>query len=199
MGPGPVTGSLDRPSQEASENRKASIRERTRPTSLNSARLAIASLLEVEMKLLVAAQRAARSQIFASIDAACADLHTARTTAVLSRFAARRAAVAQSGNPAQQKAALDRIAIEETTELAALALELAAQKRRRRNETIAPLLPIQRDARLALRRAHRRQRAVAAIRLRSPAPRVRTSDAALPRSRPRARIQRPTIAARFNR
>lgn len=156
---------------------------------MRAGRTAIASLLDAEMRLLVAAQRAARTQIFAAIDAACAGLHAARTSAVLSRFAGRRAALHQAGDPAQAQSALARIAAEETAELAVLALELAAEKRRRRDDAIAPLLTVQRDARLSLRRSHRRQRAVAAIRLRSLRPRKPRQIALPRRSRVRARIK----------
>ena len=186
LGTGPVTGPLERPSQGAPENRKASHRQdveyrKPQRVVLRSARRAHSSILAAEMQLLVAAQRDERHRALAAIDAGLRSQHASQTAAVIARYAGRRAALAQIAEPTTRAAAAHRLAAEETAELASLALEHAAEKRRTKNSVLSSLIPSHRAARRALRQHQRRQRMATAVRLQGlqPQPKPKTQHAPL--------------------
>lgn len=151
-----MTGPLERPSQETSETRKAKRRADSRSAFVR-VRVALRRLADADRLLLLAAQRAERSLLLASITARLGRQHTSRNAAAVALFASRRAAFLAIEDPAQRSAALARLDLEQTTELAALALAHAAEMRAARCSALLSLLPLQRDARRASRRASRRQ------------------------------------------
>jgi hypothetical protein len=127
-------------------------------------RRAVVSLHDAERQLLIASQRAARRAAVQSIHAALSVRHGSAVSAVLAKFADRRAALAQMGGQGRG-AALQQLSADETYELARLALEHAAEKRALRKLTLLPLARQQRAARRHLRLRNRRQRIVSAVQL----------------------------------
>lgn len=160
-----MTGPLERPSQETSETRKAS-RRADRRSTLVRGRIALSRLADADLLLLLAAQRAERSLLLASIAARLRLQHTSRSAAAVALFASRRAAILAMDDPAQRDAAFARLGLEEATELAALALAHAAEMRSARRAALIALLPLQRDARRALQRSSRHRRLAFAVALR---------------------------------
>lgn len=123
------------------------------------------------MQLLSAAQRGERDRAVRAIDAGLADRHAGNVAAVIARFADRRAAMAMMTDPHSRAAAAQRLAAEEAYELARLALEHAAEKRRLRNSVLASMGVVQQSARRALRQRLRRQRVGIAVQLQALRPR----------------------------
>lgn len=132
---GPVTGPLDRPSQQPLETRKAADHIRPARDVIRAARKTVISIHNVELQLLAASQRAERSKAIRAIDAVLAARHTSNIAAVIARFADRRTTLAQMIDPNARAAAAHQLAAEETAELARLALEHAAEKRQLRKST----------------------------------------------------------------
>ena len=138
---------------------------------IRAARRAVGSIHAAELQLLAAAQRAERSQAVRAIDASLAGRHAGNVAAVVARFADRRAALAMMADPSARAAAAQRLAAEEANELARLALEHAAEKRRLRNSVLASIGVVHRAARHAHRQRLRRQRIGIAVQLRALRPR----------------------------
>ena len=169
---GPVTGPLDRPSQQPLETRKAAEHIRPRRDAIRFARKTIASIHTAEQEILSAAQRAARRQAVKAVDASLSDRHASTIALVLAKFAGRRAALSIIVEPgARAAAAASQLATEETAELARLALEHAAEKRQLRKAATAPLLAAHRSARRSMRQRQRRQRVLIAVQLQALRPR----------------------------
>ena len=175
-----MTGPLERPSQGAPENRKAEIRERSQSDVLRAARRAFASISVAEMQVLVAAQRDERSRALAAIDAGLRSQHASQTAAVVARFADRRAALDQITDAGARAAAAHRLAAEETAELARLALEHAAEKRRLKTSIVSSLAVTHRAEQRRLRLNQRRQRMGTAVRLQQLRPRMRSNETRTP-------------------
>ena len=182
LGTGPVTGTLDRPSQGALENRKAAEQRKTGSNPVRSARRTVASIHSAELQLLAAAQRAARRQVIGVVDAALRGRHASAVALVVGRFADRRAALSSISDAGARIAAGRQLAAEEANELARLALEHAAEKRQLRKAATTPLVAAHRAARRALRQSLRRQRVVVAVQLRPLRPR-RTGTRSKPQTR----------------
>lgn len=145
-----------------------------------------------ELQLLTALQRAVRRQAMAAIDAALQGRHAGAIALVIARFADRRAALGAITDAGERAAIALRIDAEETTELARLALEHAAEKRQLRKATLAPLTAAHRAARRALRQRLRRQRAGIAVQLSAWRPTVSRISSARPfrrRPPPRDRLR----------
>jgi hypothetical protein len=164
---GPVTGPLDRPSQQPLETRKAADHIRPRRDAVRSARKTVASIHTAELEILSAAQKTAQRQAVAAADAVLSDRHASAIAQVIAKFAGRRAALATIVEPRARAAAAQQLAAEETSELARLALEHAAEKRAQRKAVTAPLLARHRAERRALRQRLRRQRAFVAVLVRA--------------------------------
>lgn len=128
-----------------------------------SARIAMRSLCKVEITLLIAAQNDERQRALSCVDAALQSQHAGRIAAVIARFADRRTASGAILDVHARAAAMQRIAMEETAELASLSVELANEKRRLRQQTLGGLSVVHRAARKALGLSNRRQRAVFAV------------------------------------
>jgi hypothetical protein len=188
---GPVTGPLDRPSQQTLETRKAADHIRPRRDAVRFARKTVASIHTAELEILSAAQKAARQQTVAATDAMLSDRHASAIALVIAKFAGRRAALATTVEPGARAAAAQQLVSEETAELARLALEHAAEKRAQRKAVTAPLLARQRAERRALRHRLRRQRAVVAVLVGAARPATGSTRAASPRSGMRSPIGNP--------
>ena len=178
---GPVTGPLDRPSQQPLETRKAADHIRPARDAIRFARKTVASIHAAEFEILTAAQKAARRQAAKATDASLRDRHASTIALVIAKFASRRAALLAITDPNACAAAAHQLAAEETAELARLALEHAAEKRTLRKATTAPLVAIHRAQRRCLNQSLRRQRVGIAVQLQVLRPRSTTS-----RTHPRA-------------
>ncbi len=176
---GPVTGPLDRPSQQPLETRKAADHIRPARDAIHAARRTVASIHAAELQLLAASQRAERSQAIRAIDAALAARHTSNIAAVIARFADRRTALAQMIDPNARAAAAHQLAAEETAELARLALEHAAEKRQIRKSTLGSMSTRHRATRRNIGQRLRRQRLGIAVQLQTLRPRPMISKSAL--------------------
>jgi hypothetical protein len=170
---GPVTGPLDRPSQQPLETRKAADHIRPARDAIRFARKTVASIHAAEMQMLAVTQRAARRQAVRAADAMLRHRHASNIAMVIARFSSRRAALSLIPDTGARAAASQQLAAEEANELARLALEHAAEKRQMRKSATAPLRGAHGAARRTLRRRQRHQRAVVAIQLQALAPRSR--------------------------
>ena len=162
-----MTGPLDRPSQGALENRKASDLVRPAKDGVRTVRRTVSSMHAAERQLLFAGQQTERKQVIAAINAGLRSQHGARVAAVVSRFADRRAAVAQMIDSGARAAASQQLATEEANELARLALEHASEKRHLKQAALAQLKSVHKAARQSLMQGQRRQRAGLSVQLRS--------------------------------
>ena len=90
------------------------------------------SLGDAEFQLLIAAQRSERQRALAAIDASLSAQHASAISAVVSKYADRRAALAQIGDAGERAAAGRHLSAEEAAELARLVLVHAAEKRQLR-------------------------------------------------------------------
>jgi hypothetical protein len=86
--------------------------------------------------------------------------------AVVSRFADRRAALAQIADAGTRAAMNQQIAAEEAIELARLAVEHAAEKRQIRRHVLVTISAKHRELRRRLRQSHRHQRVGLAVQFR---------------------------------
>jgi hypothetical protein len=136
---GPVTGPLDRPSQQPLETRKAADHIRPARNSIRAARKTVASIHAAELQMLVATQRATRRQALGAIDAMLRDRHASNIALVIARFSSRRAALSLIPDAGARAAAGQQLAAEEANVIARLALEHAAEKRQMRNAATIPL------------------------------------------------------------
>ena len=162
---GPVTGPLDRPSQQPLETRKAADHIRPARDIIRAARSTVISIHNAELQLLAASQRAQRQQAIRAIDADLASRHAGNVAAIVSRFANRRAALTQIADPAARAAAAQQLLAEEYAELARLALEHAAEKRRLRRSVLGTMAVAHRSIRRTARQRLRRQRIGVAVQL----------------------------------
>lgn len=164
-----MTGASERPNWSTPETRKADEGRRGRLHQLgngdlaHSARIAMRSLCKAEITLLIAAQNDERQRALSCVDAALQSQHAGRIAAVIARFADRRTASGAILDVHARAAAMQRIAMEETTELASFSVELANEKRRLRHQTLGGLSVVHRAERKALGIRNRRQRAVFAV------------------------------------
>ena len=147
------------------ETRKAADHIRPRRDAVRFARKTVASIHTAELEILAAAQRAARRQAVKAVDASLSDRHASTIALVLAKFAGRRAALSAISDAGARAAAAHQLAAEETSELARLALEHAAEKRQMRNAATAPLRTAHRATRRSMRQRQRRQRIVVAVQL----------------------------------
>jgi hypothetical protein len=168
---GPVTGPLDRPSQQPLETRKAADHIRPARDAIRFARKTVASIHAAELQILAATQRATRRQALGAIDAMLRDRHASNVALVIARFSSRRAALLLIPDTGARAAAGQQLAAEEANELARLALEHAAEKRSLRKAATAPMRGAHKASRRTLRRRQRHQRAVVAIQLQALVPR----------------------------
>lgn len=143
-------------------------------------RRAVIGLHQAEYQLLAASQGATRRAAMRSLHAALSARHGSAVSAVLAKFADRRAALTH-GDADGRAAALKQLSADENCELARLALEHAAEKRALRQSTLMPMVRQQLVDRRLLRIRNRRQRIMLAIQL--AAPRLRCST-----SKPHARL-----------
>lgn len=165
MGPGPVTGPLERPSQETSETRKANRRKPHR-SLVHRSRVAVRDLLRADMDLLLAAQRAERSRLLRSVSSRLRLEHLSRNAGVIAAFASLRAAIVLIADASERAAAMARLSAEETEQLAALATAQAAEMRAARRSILLTLMPLHREQRRGLRLRCRRQRLAFAVLMR---------------------------------
>jgi hypothetical protein len=168
---GPVTGPLDRPSQQPLETRKAADHIRPSRDAIRFARKTVASIHAAELQMLVATQRATRRQALGAVDAMLRDRHASNIALVIARFSSRRAALLLIPDTGARAAAGQQLAAEEANELARLTLEHAAEKRQMRKAATTPLRGANITARRTLRRRQRHQRAIIAIQLQALVPR----------------------------
>lgn len=108
--------------------------------------------------MLVAAQRAARDAVVATVEAALSSLHAGAVAGVVTRYADRRAALSPSLDPAVRAAELRRSMADEAAELARLAADHAGHLQRERRRAVGELIPAQQAARRALSARHRHHR-----------------------------------------
>ena len=188
---GPVTGPLDRPSQQPPETRKAADHIRPRRDAIRFARKTVASIHAAELEILSAAQEAARRQAVKAADAALSNRHASSIALVVAKFASRRAALAAIAEPNARAAAAQQLATEETAELARLALQHAAEKRALRQAITAPLVVRHRAERRALRQRLRRQRVVVAVLVRIARPATMPTGSTSPRTGVRSHSGNP--------
>lgn len=132
------------------------------------------------MQVLLAAQRDERSRELAAIDAGLRSQHASQTAAVIARFADRRTALDQITDAGARVAAAHRLAAEETAELARLALEHAAEKRRSKTSIVSSLVVTHRAERRSRRQSQRRQRMGIAVRLQQLRPSTRSNGTRTP-------------------
>ena len=158
-----MTGTLERPSQGAPENRKAADHRRQDTDLKKGARRALAALADADMQLLVAGQQQVRRQALSSIDAALGASHASQRAAVVARYGNRRSALGSIADAGTRNAALLQLIAEEAAELARLALALADDKQRLKRETVAAMVIVQRGVRQAVWRKNRHGRLAMAI------------------------------------
>ena len=168
-----MTGVAHWPERGSPETRTAiqSLRDSRDPA--RAARRTVIAIHAVERELQSASLAAERRQALAAVDAGLRSLHASRIAAVVSRFADRRAALAQMTDPGARAAASQQIALEEANELARLAVEHAGEKRRLRHSVLANLGGNHRAVRRNLRQRQRHQRAGLAVQLHALRPRTR--------------------------
>lgn len=130
------------------------------------ARRTIASIHAAERELQGDSLAAERQLALAALDAGLRSLHASRVAAVVSKFADRRAALVHMTDAGARAAASQQIALEEANELARLAVEHAAEKRRLRISVLGGIHQKQKRARRNLRRRQRHQRVGIAVLLR---------------------------------
>jgi hypothetical protein len=133
---------------------------------------------------------AERRQALAAVDAGLRSLHASRVAAVVSKFADRRAALMHMTDAGARVAASQQIALEEANELARLAVDHAAEKRRMRFSWLGGIRRKHKLARRNLRRRQRHQRAGVAVLLRG----LQPATVACPATW--VRIQRGALAKR---
>ena len=189
-----MTGVAHWPERGSPETRTApqSFRE-TNKHSRDPVRLArrtIASIHAAERELQGDSLAAERRQALVAVDAGLRSLHTSRVAAVVSRFADRRAALVHMTDAGARAAANQQVALEEANELARLAVEHVAEKRRMRSSVLGSIQRKQKLARRNLRRRQRHQRAGLAVLLRA----LQRPTVACPAAW--ARIQRGALARR---
>jgi len=115
--------------------------------------------------------------------------------AVVSRFADRRAAVAQVIDASTRAAMNQQIAIEEANELARLAAEHAAEKRQIKRHVLINIKSKHRELRRRRRQSHRHQRIAVGIQLHRIVPTRRRTNATptvTTRIRSRTGLRSPT-------
>jgi len=127
---------------------------------------ALRALDRALLRLLLESQHAARRAAHRALDASLSNRHAAALAAVISRFVHLREG-ARGLDGYAKAAALSRLAAEEASELANLALIHAAEKRALRSRLSRSILAAQKHERRHRRRALRRQRAVFAVALRN--------------------------------
>jgi hypothetical protein len=171
-----MTGVAHWPERGSPETRTApqSFRENQKHARdpVRLARRTIASIHAAEREMQDDSLAAERRQALAAGDAGLRSLHANKVAAVVSKFADRRAALVHMTDAGARVAASQQIALEEANELARLAIEHAAERRRMRASVMASLGGKQRAARRKLRQSQRRQRAGLAVQLHALHPQV---------------------------
>lgn len=169
-----MTGSLDRPSQGALENRKAELEPAVR------VRLAWRSVHGAAMALLLARQRSERRRLTLTLSAELAVTDAQERTALRQKYAGRRGGLVQMASAVEREATRTRLAMEEADELALLEAAQRSRRKARRRALKSTMPARHRAERKALQAEQRHQRVLVAI----AAPRLRPLD------RPRHRTRK---------
>lgn len=161
-----MTGTLERPSQDAPETRKAAPPkvERRKPAS---ARAAVRSLHAAEQALLLAAHQAAVAQKRGAIAAAFASLLSAAEARIIAHVQGRMAGIAPSLSAAERMAEIERLKAEQDAALSRVRLDVAAEKRAALRSAASGLSLTYRRERAALAGRHVADRSRARGRARS--------------------------------
>jgi hypothetical protein len=196
VGAGPLTGSLERPSQGAQENRKAANRKdidtrRSERDAVRSARAALVGLHRAEMQIMVARHGAERRHVVEAARASASALRAATTEAITAKYAERLARIFDSGDARCAWSARERLKLEEAIEMAQAMLAVGRATAESRRSMLAALRITHRAERGGLAERQRRQRAVLAVLLgrlrRASREPPQGARAAAYRSRPSAR------------
>ena len=166
MGAGPLTGSLERPSQGALENRKArETRSSNDRDAVSAARKALVGVHRAEMRVMVARHAAERRHILATARGEAAAEQSAIMRAIAAKYSDRLARVFDSGDARSAWAARDRLKLEEAIETNQATLASARSAAHGRRSKLAGLRTTQRAERQGLSVRQRRQRSVLSVHL----------------------------------
>ena len=164
MGAGPLTGSLERPSQGALENRKAREKRSSNDRdAVSAARKALVGVHRAEMQVMVARHAAERRHILATARGEAAAEQSAIMRAIAAKYSDRLARVFDSGDARSAWAARDRLKLEEAIETAQMSLASAQTSAHGRRAALAGLRITQRAERQGLSVRQRRQRAMLGV------------------------------------
>lgn len=165
MGAGPVTGSLERPSQGAPENRKATEAAKAERDQIAAARSALVGTHKAQTVLLLARHAAERRHVLLDARAMAAAHRSTVMSAITAKYADRLARVFDSGDARSAYAARERLKLEEAIEIAQVSLAMSRSSSAARQSRTAALKVTQRSERQGLALQQRRQRAVLAVML----------------------------------
>jgi hypothetical protein len=163
VGAGPLTGSLERPSQGAQENRKAADASKTKRDQIKAARSALLSAHRAEQKLVIARHAAERQHVIDASRALAAAHRSSLMAAISSKYAERLARVFDSADAKSAWSARERLKLEEAIEIAQAMLAVGRTTAERRRSTLAALRSTHRAERGGLTERQRRQRAMSAV------------------------------------
>jgi hypothetical protein len=163
VGAGPVTGSLERPSQGAPENRKASETRQSDRDPIKGARHALRGLHAAERQVMLARHAAERRQALDAAGAAAASERSTAVQAISAKYADKLVRVFDSGDARSAHAARERLKLEEAIELAGFQLAHGRRAGEARRTVLAGLRITQRSERHGLTLRQRRQRAVLSV------------------------------------
>ena len=163
MGAGPLTGSLERPSQRPLETRKATEAAKADRDQIKAAGAALAGTHNAQMVLLLARHAAERRHVLLDARAIAAAQRSTVMSAITAKYADRLARVFDSGDARSAYAARERLKLEEAIEIAQVSLAMSRSSGDIRQSRSAALKVTQRSERQGLALQQRRQRAVLAV------------------------------------
>lgn len=158
-----MTGSLERPSQGALENRKASEARNDERDAVRSARVALVGAHKIEMQIMLARHASERRHVIGVTRAAAASARSGVMRMIAAKYADKLARVFDSGDAQSAYAARERLQLEEAIETAQATLAMARMNSDSRGSVLIALRTTQRAERQGLSIRQRRQRAVLGV------------------------------------
>jgi hypothetical protein len=152
---GPVTGPLDRPSQQPPETRKA---EKPKGIARRKVRIAMQAVHVAERHLLQSAQRYEIADATAIVAARGQQLRDAGMAAITGRIVHQVAALSPTLSKSARAAAIAKLRDEEVAEIAVFQVQLAADTRNESRTVVGALRLRHKQNRTALLQRHRRER-----------------------------------------
>jgi hypothetical protein len=157
LGTGPVTGPLERPSQGAPENRKATNRKTAIATNRTPS-TALRGLHAAERQLLDAAHRAAVADKRAVVSAHFSSLLSSAEQRIIAHVLGRIAAIDPTLSIADRQAAIQRLQAEQEAALARLRQDIGQERRNTLRAALAALSVGHRSRKAALSRRQAAER-----------------------------------------